>query len=413
MTTNTTGTLPLQGLRVLDVTAALAGPQTTFLLGALGAEVIKVEAPGGSDMGRLNPPYVCKLGIHFDGPLHDDDVSVSALSRLRNKRSVTIDGKSVEGRALLQELAASCDIVVHNIRAESILGLGVDYESLQSRNPELIYCAISAFGADSTHGDVGMDIMVQALSGLMAVTGEEDGPPMRVGLPIADFVAPLYACFAILGALRLRDQGMGGRKVEVSMLDALTSLVASEHFDVLEQFGMPIRTGNSLARMGPFGCYRTSDGYVAIAASQDRWCHQLYRAMGRPDLIENPLLGTRGARASNAKLVDSTIEEWTTLLTSDAVVKQLTAHGVPAAEVRDPRSALADEGVVARGGVVPLVFPPTGQEVGLTGGVPFRFSDVDVVIEPVHSLGADTFDVLSAIGVTDAHLERLRTEGVI
>jgi crotonobetainyl-CoA:carnitine CoA-transferase CaiB-like acyl-CoA transferase len=398
--------LPLEGIRVLDVTIALAGPHVTYLLGALGAEVVKVEAPGGSDMGRHNPPYACSRGIHFDGPLHDDDQSVSALGRLRNKRSVTIDAKQPAGRDLLRRLAARSDVLVHNIRGSSATTLGIDYDDLRERCPDLIYCAVSAFGG-GPHGDIGMDIMVQALSGLMAVTGEADGPPLRVGIPIADMVAPLYACIGVFAALRARDAGLGGQRVDVNMLDVMTSLIASEHFDVLESFGMPIRTGNSLARMGPFGTYPTGDGHVSVAASQDRWCHDLFTAMGRPDLIQDERLRTRGARAANADLVDALVGEWTGARTSAAVVAHLKAHRVPCAEVRDPASAVGDPGVRERGAVAPLHAPGLAEPVAVTGNVPLRFSRSGVRHEPTRPLGADTDDVL--VGILGLSVDEVAT----
>lgn len=408
------GALPLSGIRVLDITAALAGPQATYLLGALGAEVIKVDAPGGSDMGRLNPPYVCELGVHFDGPVHVNDVSLSALSRLRNKKSITINAKDPDGKRLLARLAAQCDVVVHNIRSSSVELLGIDYESLREENPELIYCAISAFGDNAVHGEVGMDVMVQALSGLMAITGERDGPPMRVGIPIADFIAPLYACIAVLAALRSRDAGASGQQVSVSMLDVMTSLVASEHFDVLEQMGMPVRTGNSLARMGPFGSYRTKDGYVALAASQDQWCHRLFQAMGRPELITDRQLGTRGGRATNSELMDATIEAWSMRLTSVEMVRILRSHEVPCAEVRGPSEAIQDEDVRARGAVLPLASPATGAVVCSTGGVPIRLSGTTLNNLPARPLGGDTDDVLGSLMQLDtAEIETLRQRNVV
>lgn len=408
-----TTALPLAGVRVLDLTIALAGPHVTFVLGALGADVLKVEAPGGSDMGRHNPPYACSRGVHFDGPLHDDDQSISALGRLRNKRSVTLDAKQPAGRDLLRRLAARSDVLVHNMRGSSARRLGIDYEDLRESCPDLVYCAITAFGG-GPHGDIGMDIMVQALSGLMAVTGEPDGPPLRVGVPIADMVAPLYAVVGVLAALRTRDAGGGGQRVDVSMLDVMTSLVAAEHFDVLRSFGMPIRTGNSLARMGPFGTYPTSDGYVAIAASQDRWCRDLFAAMGRPELAEDERLRTRGARAANAALVDSLIVGWTGGRPSAEVVDRLRAHDVPCAEVRDPADAVADPGVRERGAVGPVWAPGRDEPVAVTGNVPLGLSAAGLRHESTRPLGGDTDVVLTELlGLTADEIRRLRDDKVI
>lgn len=404
---------PLEGLRVLDITAALAGPYTTLLLGFMGAEVIKVEAPGGSDMGRLNPPYACGLGIHFDDPVHPDDISLSSISRLRNKKSITIDGKTAEGRELLLELARRSDILVQNMRPDSMLRIGLDYESVRQVNPDIVYCSITAFDPE-VHGQVGMDIMVQALSGLMYASGFPDGPPIRAGIPIGDLITPLYACVGILGAIHMRNQGRGGQRLQVSMLDALTSVVAGEHFDAVAGAGLPIRTGNSSARMSPFGSYQTKDGYVAIAASQDKWCNRLFAAMDRLDLLRDERLNSRWARSSHSSLMDSVIEQWSHRYTSDELMQLLRAHDVPAAKVREPQAATDDPSVRSGGAVVPLVHPWVGNPLGATNGLPIRFGRSTAQQVPTRPLGSDTDEVLrDVLGLSPDRLADLHAHHVV
>lgn len=406
---------PLAGFTVLDFTTALAGPQVTWLLGALGARVIKVEAPAGSDMARLNPPYACDQGVHFQGPLHDDDQSISALSRLRNKESILIDAKTPAGAELIASLMERADILVHNFREESAARMGIDSERARTQNPGLIYCAISAFGASEDHGRAGMDIMIQALSGLMSVTGDPAGPPMRVGLPVADFVTPLYATIGILAAVVKRASTGVAETVDVAMLDTITSLVASEHFDVLDLLGMPTRTGNSLARMGPFGCYQTLDGHVAIAASQDTWCHDLFRVMGRPEFIADRRTRSRGARVENSALLDEAITEWTSRLHTDDVVARLLPANVPCAPVRTATEALDDAGPRDRGAVVPLE-DIGGRQVSQvrTGGIPIVFDSFVPLNLPARPPGADTDAVLAGLlGLSPVDVAELHRDGVV
>jgi len=246
-------TKPLDGIRVLDLTVALAGPYGSLLLGGLGAEIIRVESPGGGDIARNNPPYVGGEGIHF-GVRHDDEVSLSILNRARNKKSITLDLKSEQGRALFMKLAKECDVLIENASEGATARLGVDYDSVRQANPKIIYASIKAFGEPSPYPRLkGMDIIVQALSGIMDVTGFAEGPPVRCGLPIADMVAPLFAVNGILSALIHRGRTGEGQRVQVSMLDCLASLVAEEHFDDYLVRGYPKRWGNFMERLTPFG----------------------------------------------------------------------------------------------------------------------------------------------------------------
>jgi len=405
---------PLAGIRVLDLTVALAGPYATLLLGALGAEVIKVEAPGGSDVARFNPPFSCSRGVHFAGPLHPDDISITMLARHRNKRRITLDLKTDEGVAVFKELTARSDVVVENLRSGAADRLGVGYEALRAVNPRLIYCSLTAFGPDSAHGDTGMDVTVQALSGLMFITGEPGEPPMRVGIPVGDLVAPLFATIAMLSALRQRDTTGQGQHLEASMLDGLTSLVAMEHLDVLTEFGLPIRTGNSLSRMGPFGCYRCADGYISIAAPQDTWCASLFGAMGMPELQTDPRFLTHGDRVINGRQLDSLIESWTSTLPAAEVSDRLRRLSVPHGVVRDPREALEDPATGRSGAVHSLIDARSGRQIGKTGGLPVTFSAGQLADQPAHVTGEDTAAVLAEVlRLPAAEIEQLRERRVI
>ena len=289
-------TRPLQGIRILDLTVALSGPYASLLLGGMGAEVIRVEAPGGGDIARTNPPFVGPDGVNFGGK-RPDEISLTILNRSRNKKSITLDLKTPEGHALFMRLAKECDVLVENMSEGATARLKVDYESVRAANPGIVYASIKAFGEPSPMPKLkGMDIIVQALSGIMEVTGEPGGAPTRWGLPIADLVAPVYAVNGILAALIHRGRTGQGQRVTVSMLDCLASLVAEEHFDIMAGAGFPMRSGNFHDRLSPFGVYGTRDGSVALVAFSPEWFGALMEAIGHPELGEDPRFCNRGVR---------------------------------------------------------------------------------------------------------------------
>ena len=223
---------PLGGLRVLDLTRALSGPLCTLVLAGLGANVIKIEDPDGGDVSRGNAPYLGPDGLSMTatGP---DDLSLALLNRCKGKRSVTVNLKSPAGVQVFKDLVREVDVVVENFSAGTAERLGVGYEAARAANPTIIYCSISGFGQDGESGVRAMDALVQALSGLMLASGGPDDPPIRVGVPVADVMTPLYAVIGILSALHRRETTGLGEHIDVSMLGALTSLVAVEDLSLI------------------------------------------------------------------------------------------------------------------------------------------------------------------------------------
>ncbi|MBI5617047.1 MAG: CoA transferase [Gammaproteobacteria bacterium] len=407
---------PLEGIRVLDLTVALAGPYGSLLLGGLGAEVIRVEAPGGSDIARTNPPFVGARGLHFE---HADpnDISLSLLNRARNKKSITLDLKSARGRAILGRLVEHVDVVMENMSDGTAARLGVAYEDLSKFNPRIVYASVSAFGDPSAYpGLKGMDIIVQALSGLMGVTGFADGPPTRCGLPVADLLAPLYAVNGILSALIHRGRTGEGQHVKVSMLDCLASLVAEEHFDVYERAGYALRTGNYHDRLVPFGVYATADGHVAIVAMMPEWFRALMSAIGRLELIEDPRFSARGPRMRHAAEMNALVEAWTRQHTSAEILTELgTKRGIPCAPVRAPGEVLNDPVLRERGAVVELAHPEYGA-MGVAGmGLPIQFSRCHAAFDrPAATLGSANAEIYGRLlGIPDQELAALGKAGVI
>lgn len=406
---------PLEGIRVLDLTVALAGPYGSLLLAGMGAEVIRIESPAGGDIARTNPPFVGDHGIHF-GTAEDGDISLTILNRARNKKSVTLDLKSKEGRALLLDLAKHCDVVIENMSEGATRRLGVAYEDLVAVNPAIIYASIKAFGEPSVlPGAKGMDIIVQALSGIMDVTGFADGPPTRFGLPIADLLAPLYACNGILAALIQRGRTGKGQQIEVSMLDCLASLVAEEHFDVFSKAGYPTRSGNFQDRLVPFGVYETADGHVAIVAFSPDWMRGLFETMGRPDILADPRYATRGPRMKHADELNTMIAEWTRTRSTEEIVSVLVERQVPCGPVRTALEVLADPMLRERGAVVELEHPEHGKVGAVGTGMPIRFSDAVAAFDkPADRLGASNEDVFGGLlGLSPEIIARLKTNGTI
>ena len=407
---------PLAGLTVIDLTHALAGPFASFLLAGLGACVIKVENPDAPDPCRQNPPYLgpdgvtlCRKGEH--------DVSVSALNRLRGKYAVTLNLKQPQAREVFSGLLRKADIVVENFSTGTMERLGIDYAFARTINPSVIYCSISGFGATKTNGSgKAMDSILQALSGLMMTSGSPADPPVRVGVPVADLLAPVFGVIGILAALRQRETTNEGQQVDVSMLGVLTSLVAAEPFDLLEACGLPQRTGRMVPRLTPFGIYESADGHVAICAPTEQFARGVFAAIGRPEFETDPRFATRDARVAHVDELNTHIEAFTRTVPASVLVPLLEKHGVPAAEVRSPAEAVRDPRVRARGETVPLDHPQFGRVADVIGmGVPITFSNAPATpLRPAPSVGQDNELVYGEwLGYGQAGVQQLRANGII
>ncbi len=403
---------PLEGLRVVDLTRALAGPYATLLLAGLGAQVIKVEEPGTGD-GRDNAPYLGKDGISLLRH-RPDDMPIANLVRLRGKLSVTLNFKHPDARAVFADLVRDADIVVENFSGGTAERLGLGYSAARAANSRIIYCSISGFGQDQP--GKAMDNVIQALSGIMLASGGPDDPPIRIGVPTADTLTPLFGVIGILSAVEQRHRTGEGQHVDVSMLGTLTSIVAVEPFDVLERLGIPMRTGPTVPRLAPFGAYPSSDGHVVICAPGYKLLPALLRVMGREDLLDDPRFSTQEGRLSHSGDVDAVVAEWTRTLPAAEVARRLNAAGVAAAEVRAPAVAIRDPRVVERGETRKLQHPLYGDVDDVYGpGVPIRFSDAESSLDlPTPWLGEHNDLVYGELlGYAPERLERLRVEGAI
>ncbi|MBN9796571.1 CaiB/BaiF CoA transferase family protein [Pseudonocardia alni] len=389
MTENATAQ-PLAGRTVIDLTTALAGPYATLLLAGLGATVIKVENPAtGGDTSRNNAPYLGRDGLALSR-LHDDDMSVSMLLRGRGKLSVTLNLKDPRSKTVFTDLVRHADVLVENYSPGVTSRLGIDYAAVREINPALVYTSISGFGAQGGPGSgKAMDAIIQALSGVMMTAGEPGGDPVRFGLPVGDLLAPLYAVVGTVSALLQTERTGQGQHVDVSMLGALTSLVACEPFDAYDAVGLEQRTGAMVPRLAPFGILPAADGHVALCAPTDAFARGVLRAMGRADLVDDERYRTRDRRVERADELHALIAAWCRDLPRAEVIARLTAQGVPAAEVRDPLEAVRDPLVRERREVVPLTHPRHGAVADLSAtGMPIVFSGSDVGLDgPAPELG--------------------------
>jgi crotonobetainyl-CoA:carnitine CoA-transferase CaiB-like acyl-CoA transferase len=378
--------------------------------------VIKVENPRGGDRVRNNAPYFGRDGLSLRRR-HDDDMSLGSLERSRGKESVTLDLKHPAARGVFADLVAHADVVVENYSRGTADRLGVGYAAARAVNPKVVYCSISGFGAQGTPGSgKAMDAIIQALSGTMMTSGEPGDPPVRVGIPIGDLTAPLYAVIGILAALRQAEATGQGQHLDVSMLGSLTALVASEQSHLLSPLGLSGRNGRFMPRLAPFGAFEAADGWIAICAPEDKFAEGVLAAMDRPELLSDERFAGRDGRVAHADELHALVEGWTRTRPLAELIAVLEANAVPCAPVREPADAVRDELLLARQDTVPLRHPTYGSADGLIGsGLPVHFSGSEVGYAPTApALGADNGSVLrDLLGYSADRIDDLAAEGVI
>lgn len=405
---------PLSGITILDMTRALAGPVATLILSGLGARVIRIEQPGVGE-GRTAAPFIGKDGASLTK--RDGDVSLSHVIRHRGKDSITLNLKHPKAREIFADLVKNVDIVVENFSPGTSDRLGVGYAAARAANPAIVYCSVTGFGhAGGSPGKV-MDAVAQALAGTMMVSGTPEDPPLRHGMPFADLVTPLFAVIGTLAALRHRDQTGEGQHVDVSMLGVMTSLQAMEPWKVLEDLGIPSRTGNTVPRLAPFGIYRAKDGYVALCPNaQDRTREQFFAALGMPELSQDTRFNNQPGRLVHHRELEDIVSSWIGDKTTEEAVEQLVANNVMAAKIRTPDEANQDERVLRRGEVVPLEHPELGPVNDIKGaGLPITFSQTPArYARTSDTLGNHNEDVFGGIlGYSKEQIKEMSELGVI
>lgn len=339
---------PLEGIRILDFSRVLAGPFCTALLADVGAEVIKVEPPQGDDYRHVGP-FVGGEGGLF-------------LLMNRGKRSIALDLKSPEGLEIARNLMAKCDVVVENFRPGVAERLGIGYEAAKAINPGIVYLSISGFGqAGPLAARPSYDLIAQAMAGMMSMTGDPAGPPMRVGDALGDLVSGLYGAWAIAIALLGRVRHGVGRHLDVAMFDAIFSFLPTPISMMLFAGASPTRTGNHHAISTPFGSFRAKDGDVIIAVANNGLFARLVGVMGRPELADEPRFDSDTNRTLNAVELRALIEDWTSSLSVEEVVGRLDAAGVPASPIWSLEQAASSAHVTFRRLFADIDHPTAGQ----------------------------------------------------
>ncbi len=407
---------PLEGVVILDLTTALAGPYATLLLAGLGARVIKVENPKNPDSARTNSPYLGRDGIKVARE-HDDDLSLAMLERGRNKEAITLNMKHPDAKAIFLDLVRHADVVVENYSAGVADRLGIGYAACAAVNEKIVFTSISGFGANvNSKQNKAMDNIVQAMSGMMMASGNEGEPPVRVGVPFGDLTAPLFATIGTLAAiLQARSTGRG-QHVDVSLLGALSALVAAEPFDMMVKLGRQTRSGNFMARLAPFGVFPTSDGYISICAPKDEFVAGLFKAMGRTELLDDARFSGRDARVRNHIALHDMVSQWTRTMTTAEAADLLADCDVPNGPVRNPAEAMRDPNLLMRGETTKLEHPIYGAvEDIVVGGLPIRMSGAFTGFDkPAVTLGATNEEVYrNLLGYSPEQYDALKRSGAI
>lgn len=379
MTEETKGLL--SGIRVLDLSRVMSGPFCTSMLADLGAEVIKIEMPEFGDEARHFGPYV-------------DGESAYFMLLNRNKKSVTINLKTDEGRALIQSLVPKCDVLVENFRPCVMARLGLDEASVRKLNPSIIYTSISGFGQDSPMKDwPAFDLVIQAMSGLMSLTGPKGGPATAVGESVADVCTGMFAAFGTVTALFDRERSGLGRHVDVAMLDSMMSMQLTGLARQLYKDDTPKPAGNRHPVTYPVDSFKTETGDIVLVCFTDRLFAELSDLMGTPEIATDPLFMTNAARNENEDLLRSKIAEWAATQNQDAAIKALLAKGIPSAPVWDLKQLVTSEHVAHRN----LIVGASHDKLGKVPLVPqpVKFSQAPTRTDWTSpTLGADTDDVL-------------------
>jgi crotonobetainyl-CoA:carnitine CoA-transferase CaiB-like acyl-CoA transferase len=365
---------PLDGLRVVELARILAGPWAGQTLADLGAEVIKVEAPEGDDTRRWGPPFVARAGGAQDAAYFH--------ATNRGKASVVADFRTEEGRAKVRALVEGADIVIENFKVGGLAKYGLDYASLSALNPRLIYCSITGFGQTGPYAHrAGYDYIIQGMSGLMSVTGPEDGPPYKVGVAVTDIITGIYASTAILAAVQERHRTGRGQHIDMALMDCAVSIMANQAMNYLATGTAPGRLGNFHPNLAPYQVVPCSDGHIIIATGNDGQYRRLCAVLNRSDLAENADYATNADRVARRTALSDTICAETTEWTKAALLSACEDQGVPAGPINDMAEVFADPQVQARGLALDMN--------GLKGvRAPFHFSDAPTA-RPAPMLGQD------------------------
>ncbi len=385
---------PLAGLRVLDLSRILAGPTATQLLGDFGADIIKVERPGaGDDTRGWGPPFV----IGKDGaPTRE---SAYYLCANRNKRSIGVDIASPEGAATIRALLPHCDVLIENFKPGGLAKYGLSHADLKDAFPGLIYCSISGFGQTGPHREKpGYDLLAQAYGGIMSLTGEPEGEPMKVAVGIADVMTGMYASNAILAALRHRDRTGEGQHIDIALVDCQIAWLINEGTNYLTSGQLPRRRGNGHPNIVPYQVFEMADGHAVVAVGNDAQFQRFCALIGRKDLASDPAYATNAARLDNRDALIAILTVELRGLRRDWLITGMEAQGVPGGPINRLDDVFASDQVAAREMKITMPHPLAASgSVDLIGN-PVKFSKTPVTYRrPPPVCGADTDDILAEL----------------
>ncbi|MEM7173575.1 MAG: CaiB/BaiF CoA-transferase family protein [Pseudomonadota bacterium] len=387
-------TSPLAGLRVFDLTRILAGPTCTQLLGDLGADVIKIERAGqGDDTRRWGPPYL------KDKEGNDTQQSAYFLCTNRNKRSFSLDIAKPEGQALAKKIIAKCDILVENFKVGGLAKYGLSYDDLKNEFPQLIYCSVTGFGQDGPYAArAGYDYLAQGMGGIMSLTGETNGSPMKVGVGIADVMCGMYASSAILSAIYHRDKTGRGQHIDMALLDTQVSWLINEGLNYLTSGEVPRRQADEHPNIVPYKVMPVADGHVIFAVGNDSQFRKFCQFAGIAEVADDPRYTTNSNRVKNRQALYDYLPKITKLKTQSEWLEGLAALGVPAGPVNNLQQVFDDPQVRHRQMQIEMPFEESATgKVSLIGN-PIKFSETKVSYRrPPPRLGEHTDEILDEL----------------
>jgi len=397
----------LSHIKVLDLSRILAGPWAGQMLADFGAEVIKVERPGcGDDTRGWGPPFVKDQGGN-----PTDAAYFHAANR--GKHSIAIDMTTPEGQALIKRLAAEVDVVIENYKVGGLKKYGLDYDSLKAVNPALIYCSVTGFGQDGPYAErAGYDFMIQAMGGLMSVTGDADGQPMKVGVALVDVMTGLYACNAIQAALLHRNESGIGQYIDMALLDVQVATLANQAMNYLVGGKPPVRLGNAHPNIVPYEAFPTADGQIILAVGNDTQFARFCALAGAPELADNPAFVTNALRVENRSALTPLVAELMRSNSSDWWLENLGLQRVPCGPINSLDKVFDDPQVKHRQMQIELPLPGGGNVPGVASPVKFSHTPIEYSAAPP-ALGQHTDQILSALGLSEADIAQLKAGKVI
>lgn len=399
--------MALEGIKVLDLSRVLAGPFSTQILGDLGADIIKVERPGVGDDTR-----------HWGPPFTSSQTAAYYTCANRNKRSITLDLKQEKAKAVIKGLAARSDIVVENYRVGELDKLGLGYKDLSAINPGIIYCSITGFGQNGPRASQpGYDFLIQAMGGLMSITGNPESEGVKVGVAVTDLFTGMWAAVAILAALQFRRETGKGQYIDLALFDCQLSMLANVASNWFVSARRPLRFGNSHPNIVPYQTFSSADASFALAVGNDRQFKALCQELGKVSIAEDERFKTNSARVANRQECVKVLQQIFATLTTDEVLQICERAGVPAGRINNVDEAFTDLQAEAREMVVKQLVPMdhcVESEEVLTVGSPLKFSESVVTYRQAPPrLGQHTREVLTELGYNNEEIDLMYRNGIL